>query len=214
MLLKMNLIKTTKMKNLKHNLLQFFQEKKIILILSVLIIAACNPVKQVLKDKAKLDKVAEEVVRRGYCVNETTFVKETVIKEVFVKDTSETSEIKTSLKNINFYQELPSGAKVRITEDGNLSVDCPVKIEKTYQLDVETKTVRDRSLENILKRDIEKGDSTIREMKLQLKEREQLTKDVEKKLKASQAKFYGLMLLLISVFGFLAYKKIRNFLPF
>lgn len=214
MLLKMNLIKTIKMKNLKQNLLQFFQEKKIILILSVLIIAACNPVKQVLKDKAKLDKVAEEVVRRGYCVNETTFVKETVIKEVFVKDTSETSEVKTSLKNINFYQELPSGAKVRITEDGNLSVDCPVKIEKTYQLDVETKTVRDRSLENILKRDIEKGDSTIREMKLQLKEREQLTKDVEKKLKASQAKFYGLMLLLISVFGFLAYKKIRNFLPF
>ena len=202
------------MKNLKQNLLQFFQEKKIILILSVLIIAACNPVKQVLKDKVKLDKVAEEVIRRGYCVNETTFVKETVIKEVFVKDTSETSEVKTSLKNINFYQELPSGAKVRITQDGNLSVDCPVKIEKTYQLDVETKTVRDRSLENILKRDIEKGDSTIREMKLQLKEREQLTKDVEKKLKASQAKFYGLMLLLISVFGFLAYKKIRNFLPF
>lgn len=214
MLRKMNLIKTIKMKNLKQNLLQFFQEKKIILILSVFIIAACNPVKQVLKDKAKLDKVAEEVVRRGYCVNETTFVKETVIKEVFVKDTSETSEVKTSLKNINFYQELPSGAKVRITEDGNLSVDCPVKIEKTYQLDVETKTVRDKSLENILKRDIEKGDSTIREMKLQLKEREQLTKDVEKKLKASQAKFYGLMLLLISVFGFLAYKKIRNFLPF
>lgn len=214
MLRKMNLIKTIKMKNLKQNLLQFFQEKKIILILSVFIIAACNPVKQVLKDKAKLDKVAEEVVRRGYCVNETTFVKETVIKEVFVKDTSETSEVKTSLKNINFYQELPSGAKVRITEDGNLSVDCPVKIEKTYQLDVETKTVRDKSLENILKRDIEKGDSTIREMKLQLKEREQLTKDVEKKLKASQAKFYGLMLLLISVFGFLVYKKIRNFLPF
>lgn len=214
MLLKMNLIKTTKMKNLKHNLLQFFQEKKTILILSVFIIAACNPVKQVLKDKVKLDKVAEEVIRRGYCVNETTFVKETVIKEVFVKDTSETSEVKTSLKNINFYQELPSGAKVRITQDGNLSVDCPVKIEKTYQLDVETKTVRDRSLEKILKRDIEKGDSTIREMKLQLKEREQLTKDVEKKLKASQAKFYGLMLLLISVFGFLAYKKIRNFLPF
>lgn len=214
MLLKMNLIKTIKMKNLKQNLLQFFQEKKIILILSVFIIAACNPVKQVLKDKAKLDKVAEEVVRRGYCVNETTFVKETVIKEVFVKDTSETSEVKTSLKNINFYQELPSGAKVRITEDGNLFVDCPVKIEKTYQLDVETKTVRDKSLENILKRDIEKGDSTIREIKLQLKEREQLTKDVEKKLKASQAKFYGLMLLLISVFGFLAYKKIRNFLPF
>lgn len=202
------------MKNLKQNLLLFFQTNKIFIISSIVLIAACNPVKQVIKDKTKLDKVAEEVIRRGYCVNETTTVKETVIKEVFIKDTSEVSKVKTTLKGVEFYQELPTGAKVTITKDGSLAVECPVKVEKTYQLDVQTKTIRDRSLENILKKDIERGDSTIRELKLQIKEREQLTKDVEKKLKASQAKFYGLMLLLASVFGFLAYKKIRNFLPF
>ncbi len=31
----------------------------------------CNPVKQVLKDKEKLDKVAEKVIEMGYCVNDT-----------------------------------------------------------------------------------------------------------------------------------------------
>lgn len=32
---------------------------------------ACNPVKQVLRDKEKLDKVAEVVVLNGYCANDT-----------------------------------------------------------------------------------------------------------------------------------------------
>lgn len=41
--------------------------KKLLLIL----LLGCNPVKQVLKDKAKLDQVAEVVISSGYCVNDT-----------------------------------------------------------------------------------------------------------------------------------------------
>lgn len=40
----------------------------------LLIILSCNPVKQVLKDKNKLDKVAEVVVKSGYCANDTTII--------------------------------------------------------------------------------------------------------------------------------------------
>lgn len=40
----------------------------------LLLLVACNPVKQVLKDKNKLDKVAEVVVRSGYCANDTTII--------------------------------------------------------------------------------------------------------------------------------------------
>lgn len=40
----------------------------------LLFLVACNPVKQVLNDKEKLDKVAEVVVRSGYCANDTTIV--------------------------------------------------------------------------------------------------------------------------------------------
>lgn len=40
----------------------------------LLIILSCNPIKQVLKDKNKLDKVAEVVVKSGYCANDTTII--------------------------------------------------------------------------------------------------------------------------------------------
>jgi hypothetical protein len=39
-----------------------------------IVLVSCNPVKQVLSDKQKLDKVAKEVVKMGYCVNDTTIV--------------------------------------------------------------------------------------------------------------------------------------------
>ena len=41
-----------------------------ILLLSLLFLS-CNPVKQVLRDKQKLDAVAEVVVSSGYCANDT-----------------------------------------------------------------------------------------------------------------------------------------------
>lgn len=40
----------------------------------LLFLISCNPVKQVLKDKEKLDKVAEVVVKSGYCANDTTII--------------------------------------------------------------------------------------------------------------------------------------------
>ena len=39
--------------------------------LFLLILVSCNPVKQVLKDREKLDQVAEVIVRSGYCANDT-----------------------------------------------------------------------------------------------------------------------------------------------
>jgi uncharacterized membrane protein affecting hemolysin expression len=45
-----------------------------ILFVLILWLVSCNPVKQVINDKAKLDKVAEEVIRQGYCANDTTII--------------------------------------------------------------------------------------------------------------------------------------------
>lgn len=36
-----------------------------------ILLLGCNPVRQVLKDKEKLDQVAEVVIRSGYCTNDT-----------------------------------------------------------------------------------------------------------------------------------------------
>lgn len=48
----------------------------------LLILIGCNPVKQVLRDKEKLDKVAVEVIRQGYCANDTTILvkSDTIVK--------------------------------------------------------------------------------------------------------------------------------------
>jgi len=45
-----------------------------ILFVLILWLVSCNPVKQVINDKVKLDKVAEEVIRQGYCANDTTII--------------------------------------------------------------------------------------------------------------------------------------------
>jgi hypothetical protein len=43
-------------------------------ILLILLLVSCNPVKQVLNDKAKFDEVAKEVIRQGYCANDTLII--------------------------------------------------------------------------------------------------------------------------------------------
>lgn len=45
-----------------------------LLLIGLLWILSCNPVKQVLSDKQKFDKVAKEVIRQGYCANDTIIV--------------------------------------------------------------------------------------------------------------------------------------------
>jgi hypothetical protein len=51
-------------------------------LLLILVLFGCNPVKQVLKDKSKFDKVAAEVIRQGYCANDTTIIvkSDTIVK--------------------------------------------------------------------------------------------------------------------------------------
>jgi len=46
----------------------------IVLIITAIIAFSCNPVKQVLNDRAKFEKVKDEVIRLGYCANDTTIV--------------------------------------------------------------------------------------------------------------------------------------------
>lgn len=44
------------------------------LLLIAFILIGCNPVKRVLKDRAKFDEVAKEVIKAGYCANDTTII--------------------------------------------------------------------------------------------------------------------------------------------
>ena len=51
-------------------------------LLLIIVLFGCNPVKQVLKDKSKFDQVAAEVIRQGYCANDTLLIvkSDTLVK--------------------------------------------------------------------------------------------------------------------------------------
>ncbi len=42
-------------------------------LLILLLFAGCNPVRQVLKDPVKFEAVADEMIKRGYCLNDTIY---------------------------------------------------------------------------------------------------------------------------------------------
>jgi hypothetical protein len=42
-------------------------------VLILLIFVSCNPVKLVLKDRVKFEVVADEMIKRGYCLNDTVY---------------------------------------------------------------------------------------------------------------------------------------------
>ena len=172
-----------------------------------LILTGCNPIKQVLKDNSKFNIVAEEVIRRGYCVTDT--VVETKIDTLYQSDSS-------VVNTLSVYKEIDTiftdGSSLRIDSAGNLSFGCPVKIQ--YKTITKTETVRDRSLETILKKDIAVLDSIKRDLQLDIKERDLTIKETEQKLKQAQRKFKGFITILILVVVGGAYLKVRKFLPF
>jgi len=51
-------------------------------LLLLILLVSCNPVKQVLRDKSKFDEVAAEVIRQGYCANDTLIIvkSDTLVK--------------------------------------------------------------------------------------------------------------------------------------
>lgn len=111
-----------------------------ILLIILLILFSCNPVKQVLKDKDKLDKVAEVVVKSGYCANDTTILTKsdttivvdtlhdtTNIVEVKVKnDTVYQTKVKTVVKTVTIRDTIKSivvdNARVRLLQEDILKL--------------------------------------------------------------------------------------------
>jgi len=117
----------------------------------LLLISACNPVKQVLKDNDKFERVAQEVVKRGYCINDTVTiaVTDTVIKSIPVET------IVLKMKDVD---TLINSIHVRITNDLVL-IDGKLK-ERTVTV-YKTNNIRDCKYENILKDSIERKEDSL-----------------------------------------------------
>lgn len=186
--------------------MQFYQASLTIILVSLLFVS-CNPVKQVLKDQTKFNKVAEEVIRRGYCVNDT--VVETVIDTLYKTDSLVINTV--SFTNGKLDTVFADGSAVYIDDQGNVSVKCPVK--QQVRTVTKTETIRDRSLENILKSDIARMDSTNKALALTIRERDVTIDAVKNKLHKRQLQLGSIILALLALIGYRIYHKYRSILP-
>jgi len=120
----------------------------------ILFLASCSPVKMVLKDKDKFDQVAKEVVKRGYCVNDTTVI--TLTKDSVVYKDSIIERI-TSVPCMDFDTTI-GRARIRVSS-GVLTYSSKDSI--VYRTKTIINNIRDKKLESILKQDLQSKDSAI-----------------------------------------------------
>jgi hypothetical protein len=115
------------------------------LLISIFLLA-CNPVKQVLRDKEKLDKVAEYVISSGYCANDTIiqsksdtlitydtiYEKNDIIKSILKTDTLRVPFTKTLVKTIRITDTIQKVVidNARINQ---LEAKLAVQTEKTEE---------------------------------------------------------------------------------
>lgn len=176
-----------------------------ILILLVFLSIACNPVKQVMKDPEKLNEVADELVRNGLCVTETTIVNET-IDTMVVFEISEPETIYIQGNRCTFDTILTSGTRL-VYLNGILVVDEKVKT-KVVTKQVE-KVVRDKTYEDLLKDDILVCKDSISFYKGSIQATKDHMKKLEKKLFERSKYLYIIIALIALYFLFKVYRVIK-----
>jgi hypothetical protein len=127
------------------------------LLICLILLIGCNPVRQILNDQKKFDKIAEEVVKRGYCINDTITIENTKDSVVY-KDYIIESKIEVPCPD--FEKNMPDGTVIKISS-GVLTYRHNCKEKEVIRTTTKTNNIRDRALENILKGDIQKRDSAI-----------------------------------------------------
>jgi hypothetical protein len=197
----------------------------------LVLVAGCNPVKQVLNDPAKFEKVAQQVVRRGYCVNDTT-TRDTstkiILKDSLVHDTLQLPPVDRSTESAGMVGSqgagtavdttFASGARIKVTNNGKVSIAYPVK-EVTREVSIDH-YIRDTKKEALLQQDIDSRDSLINKLTMGKHTLEQALDDKQAQVKSLQHKIHiktleliGLLILILVYFGFKLYSKVGKFLP-
>jgi len=155
-----------------------------VIVISLLLIG-CDPVKRVLRDETMFDQVAEEMIRRGYCANDTTVVTE--LKDTIIYKDSLVRVI-DSVPCRDFDTTIGS-ARISV-RSGVLTFSAKDSI--VYKTKTITNSIRDRSLENILKADISSRDKQIDSLKLAVRSSQTANKELKADLRWFQIKFWGL----------------------
>lgn len=169
------------------------------LLVFLILLIACNPVKQVLNDREKFEKVKEAVIRSGACINDTITV-ETIKDSIVYKDSI--IETKTQVPCPDFEKNMPDGTLIKVSS-GVLTYRHNCKEKEVIRTLTKTNNIRDRALENILKGDITKRDTAIAAYIKLLSDSQIANKDLKKENRNLTLKFWGI----IAIAGVIVFRK-------
>jgi hypothetical protein len=169
------------------------------LLIFLILLIACNPVKRVLNDRDKFEKVKEAVIRSGACVNDTITVeitKDSVIYKDYIIEKS------LNVPCPDFEKAMPDGTLIRISS-GVLTYRHNCKEKEVIRTVTKTNNIRDRALENILKGDITKRDTAIAAYIKLLNDSQIANRDLKKENRNLALKFWGI----IAIAGVIVFRK-------
>jgi len=106
------------------------------ILLLILILCSCNPVKQVLRDREKFDIVAKEIIKSGICVNDTIILSKS--DTTTLVDTVNNYFIDTEIRNDTVFQT---------------RVENKLVVKKVIIRDTIRKVVADNARVNLLEAD-------------------------------------------------------------
>jgi hypothetical protein len=106
------------------------------ILLLILILCSCNPVKQVLRDREKFDQVAKEIIKSGICINDTIILSKS--DTTTLVDTVNNYFIDTEIRNDTVFQT---------------RVENKLVVKKVIIRDTIRKVVTDNARVNVLEAD-------------------------------------------------------------
>lgn len=145
-----------------------------------------------LKDKVKFDIVADEVIRRGYCANDT--IIETREREVIVYKDSVIRQI-DSVPCKDFDTTIGK-ARIRVSS-GVLTYTA--KDSVVYKTKTIKQVVRDRALENLLQKDLDSRNKEIDSLKASVRSLQIENKDLKEDIGILKAKMIGIVMAALAV---------------
>jgi hypothetical protein len=138
-----------------------------VLLLILFIGYSCNPVKKVLNDPIKMNEVATEMIRRGYCSNDTTIVTQ-VTDTFFIKTEENLDTLLVGANTCSFDTTLKSGTRIKY-EGGLLLIKEKIVLKTKVITRTVDNYIRDTKIEQILKNDIEQYKDTLIQLNTTIK---------------------------------------------
>lgn len=185
---------------------------KLITVILVLTLLGCNAVKRVVNDPEKFKQVADIVVARGYCINDTvtvTLLKDTVVyKTITVSDSVDLDKPEVC----NLDTTTNKGFRV-VLKDGNLMVNFIGKVPERTIIKKVTNNIRDKRFEIILKEQLANKDDSLNRSIDNNNKTKQLLQEKSQALTTANFRFYGFLVVVILFVLGKSYLSLRKYLP-